>query len=151
MSWFQTTLTERNGKSYAKTVLLNTKKCGESYADSTSCVLYYNDYGKKTTKLKSSSTQDTVEALLENSTLYNTRVMLPIIGKSTVRTVELGTEDLFSSNTRGVTADDLVMAWDIDASTCYALFEQGFGTVLYKVDDVIANLESASSTSVSIA
>ena len=152
MAWFRTTLTEKQGKSFAKTVLLNTKKCGETIADSTSCVFYYNDYGKKTTKFKSSSTQDTIEALLERSTQYNDRVMLPILGKSTVRTAELGTEDIFaSSNTRGFATDDLVVAWDIDANTCYALFAKGEGCVLYKVDDVIANLESASSTSVSIA
>lgn len=154
MAWIQVAVAEKNGNTFSKTLLLNTEKVGDIQASDSVAEFWYEDHGKTTAKYKTSSlTKDQLITLVSDSTLYDERIEIPALGRSLVKRNKLNDLDLFASETVvNVDADKLIDAWDIGStSTCYARFELGNKSILYKVDDTIANLESASSTSVSIA
>lgn len=145
-------VSHKNDVAYSKTLLLNSEKIGDIQSNGSYADFYYAAYGTTTWKFTTSAlTKDQLVALAEDSTLYASRLELPMLGKSMVRKVKLATADLFSSTTAiSVAASKFIQGYDIDVNTSYCLFELGEKTILYKVDDVIANIESASSTSVSI-
>ena len=153
MSWISVVVQEKNNKTFAKTLLLNSKKVGSIQADGTVAIFYYEDYGDKTTKYKTTTlTRDQLVTLVTTDQVYDNRVSLPVLGKSAVKRNKLSDADLFSAATEiNVELDQLIDAWDIGStSTSYARFALGEKFVLYKVNDTIANMESASSTSVSL-
>ena len=154
-AWIQVAISHKNDQTFSKTLLLNTAKVGEIKAYSTSYgEFYYSDYGKKTTKYRCSAlTKDQLVTLVTTEQVFDSRIEIPVLGKSTVKRNKLSTEDLFASSTvYNVEVAQLIDAWDIGStSTCYARFELGEKFILYKINDTIADLESASSTSPSIA
>jgi len=153
MALFQLTSTYKNNKQSAKTLLLNTAKVGDIQAYSTVSEFFYAEADNKTTKYRTALTKDQLTTLVNTATEWDDRVELPILGKSIVKTTKLSTEDLFASTTTiNVDMDYLIHGWDIGStSTSYLLFGFGGKKILYKVNDTIANIEGASSTSVSIA
>lgn len=153
MAWISIALAKKNDNAYVQTRLMNSIKLGDIKTNGSYADFYYEEYDGTTSKYTTSAlTKDSLVALVDDSTLYADRVEISILGSSSGRKNKLGTADLYASaETINVAASRLVGAVDIDASTCYALFELGKKTILYKVDATIAELESASSTSVSIA
>lgn len=153
MAIYQATSTHRNDKTDAKTLLLSTKKTGDIQAFSTVSEFFYEDNYRKTTLYRTALTKDQMTALVEDAREWSNRVELYMLGKSTVKTAKLSDTDLFAATTViNVNMDKLIKGWDIGAtSTSYLQFELGKKIVLYKVNDTIANIEGASSTSVSIA
>jgi hypothetical protein len=154
-SWVQVAVSHKNDQTFSKTLLLNTAKVGEIKAYSSSYAeFFYADYGDKTTKYRCSAlTKDELVTLVTAEQVNDNRIELPILGKSIVKRNKLSSTDLFDSATvYNVELEQLIDAWDIGStSTAYARFQLGDKFVLYKVNDTIANMESASSTSVSIA
>ena len=153
MALIQIPVGYKNGVAYSKTLLLNSDKFGDCESNSTYADFWYEDYGKKVTKYTTSSyTKDQVVALL-NSTLYENRIELSMLGKSTTRSNALTTKDLFASATTiNVDANKVVKGWtNADTTTSTLQIAIGEKYVTYKVDATIAEIESASSTSVSIA
>lgn len=150
---FQSTVTYRNRKSYAKTLLLNTNRVTAIQAYSTVSEFYYKEGDKKTVLYRTALTKDQLTTLVSSATVFSNLVELPVLGKSSVKTAKLSSEDLFASTTTiNVNMDHLVFGWDIGStSTSYLLFRYGDKTTLYKVNDTITNIEGASSTSISIA
>ena len=153
MAVFQVTTTYKDRKASAETLLLSTNKVGDIQAYSTVSEFYYAASDNETILYRTALTKDQLTTLVDNATEFNDRVELPILGKSVVRTKTLGSNDLFDSTTTiNVDMDNLIQGKDIGStSTSYLLFGFGGKKILYKVDDTIANIESASSTSTSIA
>jgi hypothetical protein len=153
MALIQLAVGYKNGVAYSKTLLLNTDKFGDVQSNSTYADFWYEDYGKKVTKYTTSATtKDQVVALL-NSTLYENRIELSMLGKSTTRSTPLPSDDLFASATViNIDANKVVKGWtNADTTTSTLQVAIGEKYVTYKVDATIAEIESASSTSVSIA
>jgi len=155
MAWIQVSVAEKNDNAFVKTLLLNTTKFGSIETSGSVAVFYYADYSRKTSKYKTTSlTKDQLIALVtDTSQVYDNRVELPVLGKSPVKRNKLNDLDLFDSVTAiNVEIDNLIDAWDITGTdTCYARFELGDKSILYKVNDTIADMQGASSSSVSIA
>ncbi|GAF84299.1 unnamed protein product [marine sediment metagenome] len=153
MALFQSTVSHRDRKAYAKTLLLNNKNASLIQAYSTVSEFYYQEGLRKSVLYRTALTKDQLTALIDTAVEWNDFVELPILGKSNVKREQLNDEDLFASTTTiNVNMDFLVKGWDIGStSTSYLFFRFGEKTILYKVDDTIANIEGASSTSTSIA
>ena len=153
MALFQATTTYRDRAAYAKTLLLNNKKVDSIQAYSTVSEFYYAEKENRTRLYRTALTKDQLTALVDTAIEFNDFVELPILGKSVVKTQKLSSADLFASTTViNVNMDNLVHGFDIGStSTSYLLFRHGIKSILYKVDDTIANIEGASSTSTSIA
>lgn len=153
MALFQSTVSYRDRKAYAKTLLLNNKNATAIQAYSTVSEFYYKEGNRKTVLYRTALTKDQLTTLIDTATEYNDFVELSMLGKSDVKKEKLSSEDLFASATTvNVNMDFFVKGWDIGStSTSYCLFRFGEKFVLYKVNDTIANIESASSTSTSIA
>jgi hypothetical protein len=153
MAIFQSTTTYRNRKAYAKTLLLQTKNVTAIQAYSTVSEFYYQEGESKTVLYRTALTKDQLSTLISGATEFSNLVELPCLGKSNVKKTKLNDDDLFASETViNVNMDNLVFGWDIGStSTSYLLFRYGEKFTLYKVNDTIANIEGASSTSVSIA
>ena len=154
MAWVQVAVAEKNGSTFAKTLLLNTKKFGEIKANGTVAEFYYEEDSDATHNFKTSAlTKDQLVTLVTTDDLFDNRIELPILAVSKVKKNKTNSSDNLSSTTvYNVEADTLVWAWDIgtSATTCYGFFRVGKSSILYRINDTIANLESASSTSVSI-
>ena len=153
MALFQSTVTYRDRKAFADTLLLNTKKVDSIRAYSTVSEFYYVEKDNRTRLYRTALTKDELTTLISGATEFSNLVELPMLGKSTVKTAKLNALDLFASSTvYNVNMDNLVKGWNIGSTaTCYLLFRIGKKNILYKVDDNIADVEGASSTSVSIA
>jgi hypothetical protein len=153
MALFQATSTYKNRKAYAKTLLLNNKKVTAIQAYSSVSEFYYKEGERETNLYRTALTKDALTTLVTGAGEWSNFVELPVLGKSVVKRDRLSSEDLFASTTViNVNMDELVKGWDIGStSTSYLFFRVGEKSVLYKVNDTIANIEGASSTSVSIA
>ena len=153
MALFTSTVTHRDRVAFSETYLLNNKKVNSIQAYSTVSEFFYAEKEFLTRLFRTALTKDQLTALIDTATEWNDFVELPMLGKSLVRTKKLSTNDLFASETViNVNMDNLIYGWDIGStSTSYCLFRSGIKSVLYKVNDTIANIEGASSTSVSIA
>lgn len=153
MALFQVAVGYKNDVAYSKTLLLNSEKVGDVVSNSSYADFWYEDYGKKVTKYTTSAlTKDQVVALL-NSTLYDNRIELSMLGKSLTRSTALVAADLFASATTiNIDANKVVKGWtNSDTTTSTLQIAVGEKYVTYKVDATIAEIETASSTSVSIA
>lgn len=152
MAWIQVAVSKKNGATYSKTLLLNSDRFGQVKTFSTTAEFYYKELNGVTVKYVTSTlTRDQLITLITDTTMYDNRVGLDVTALSLVRTLNTGTEDALSATTEiNVEADQLVKAWDIDTSNCYALFETGKRHILYKVNSTIDELEGAYSTSVSL-
>jgi|GEM_PF-5546547 len=155
MSWIQVAVATKNGSTFSKTLLLNTKKFGEIKANGSLADFYYEEDWNTVHNFKTSAlTKDQLIALVTVDDIWDNRIELPILSVSKVKKNKTNaSDDLASTTVYNVEADTLVWAWDIGASatTCYGLFRVGKASILYRINDTIADLESASSTSVSIA
>lgn len=153
MALFQSTVTYRNRKAHAETYLLQTKRVTAIQAYNSVSEFYYNEGDKETNLYRTALTKDNLTALVTGATEFSNFVELPVLAKSTVKRNGLSDEDLFDSTTViNVNMDDLVKGWGIEStSTSYLYFKNGDKSILYKVNDTIADIESAGSTSVSIA
>lgn len=153
MALFQATTTYKNRKAHAKTYLLQNKKVTAIQAYSTVSEFYYKEGNRETNLYRTALTKDALTTLVTGATEFSNFVELPVLGKSLVKRDRLSDEDLFTSTTViNVNMDELVKGWDIGSTgTSYLLFRNGDKSVLYKVNDTIADIEGASSTSVSIA
>lgn len=153
MALFTSSVTYRNRKAYAKTLLLQTANVTAIQAYSTVSEFYYKEGEKETNLYRTALTKDALTTLVSGAIEYRNLVELPVLGKSNVKRNKLSDEDLFSSTTTiNVNMDFLIKGWDIGSTgTSYLLFRFGDKTVLYKVNDTIADIEGASSTSTSIA
>jgi hypothetical protein len=148
MALVQITTSYLNDRTSAETLLLNTAKIVDFYEKDASNVIFYykelEDRREKTNKYETALTKTQFEALFDE-TLYAARIDLPVleISSPTKRTFV---------KTINVSAADVIKAKDIDASTSYLWFARGaFQKVKVKVNATISEIESASSTSVSIA
>ena len=154
MAWKQVAVATKNGSTFSKTLLMNSKKFGEIKVNgSVAEFYYYEDWNTVHSFTTSSLTKDQLVALITVEDVFDNRVELPILAVSKVKKNKTNSTDNLSSTTAyNVELDNLVWAWDIgtSATTCYALFRTGKASILYRVNDTIANLESASSTSVSL-
>ena len=153
MSWISVSVATKNGSTYSKTLLLNTKKFGQIVAVGSLAEFYYEEDWNTIHKFTTSSlTRDQLVLLVTTEQDYDNRVSLDVLGLSTVKKVKLSDEDLLSAKTEyNVEVDQLVWGYDIGStSTCYVLFRTGKKSILYKVNSTIAELEAASSTSVSV-
>lgn len=148
MALITLTTTKKNDVTYAETELYNTEKIVDFRAvDATTIEFFYNeidDRREKTNSYQTASTKAAFEALF-NEALYVERVDLPILeiyspAKRTLNTV------------LNVKVADVIKAKDIDATTSYLTFARGaFAKIKVKVDATIAEIETATSTSESIA
>jgi hypothetical protein len=153
MALYRATVTHRDRVAHAKTYLLNNKNATAIQAYSTVSEFYNKEGIRKTVLYRTALTKDALTALVTGAGEWDNFVELPILAKSDVKKTRLSTEDNLASTTVvNVNMDNLVIGWDIGStSTSYLLFRFGEKFVLYKVNDTIANIEGASSTSVSIA
>lgn len=148
MALVQISVLTKNTEDHVKTYLFNTDRIVDFYASSATIVTFYykdiNDGRTRTDKYTTTLTKAQFEALF-NETLYVTRLDLPILEiytpvKQTVTRVV------------NVAVSEISKAWDISTTTCYLEFTRSdFQTVRLLVDATIAEIESSSSTSVSIA
>ena len=148
MALVQITTTNKNDVASAELLLFNTAKIVDFYPkDASNVIFYYKELGdnrEKTNKYETALTQSQFESLFDEA-LYETRIRLPIleIYSPSKRTV---------TRTINVAAADVIIAKDIDASTCYLSFGRGeFEKIKVKVNATIAEIESASSSSDSLA
>ena len=142
------TCTKKNNQAYAKTLLFNTDRIVDFYSkDASNTIVYYQnqvDRRDSTSKYEFALTKAQVESWFDES-LYNTRIDLPVLEKFAP------SKETFVKVVN-VAASDVVIGIDIDASTSYVEVARGsFEIVKFKVNSTIAEIESASSTSVSIA
>lgn len=142
------TTTKKNNQTYAKSLLFNTERVVDFYSkDASNTIVYYKnqvDRRDATDKYEFALTKAQVEAWFDES-LYNTRVDLPILEKYAP------SKETFVKVVN-VAASDVILGIDIDASTSYLWVARGsFEIIKFKVNATIAEIESASSTSVSIA
>jgi len=153
MALYQSTVTHRDRATYAKTLLLNNKNVSTIQAYSTVSEFYYKEGERKSVLYRTALTKDQLTALIDTAVEWNDFVELPILGRSYVKSQQLKAGDLFASTTViNVNMDYLIKGWDIGStSTSYLYFKIGEKSILYKVNDTIANIEGASSTSTSIA
>lgn len=147
MALVQLSVTKKNSLDYVYTELFNTARIPDFYAkDATTVIFYYKEIGDKrerTDKYETTLTLAQFEAKFDEI-LYDERVALPIL-------------EIYSpskevvTRTINVAVADVIKAKNIDATTCYLWFARGqFESIKVKVDATIAEIESASSTSVSI-
>jgi hypothetical protein len=150
---FQGTVTHRDRVTFAKTYLLNNKNVTTIQAYSTVSEFYYKEGERKTVLYRTALTKDALTTLVTGAGEWSNMVELPCLGQSFVKKDRLSSEDLFASTTvKNLNMDNLILGWDIGStSTSYLFFRFGEKTLLLKVNDTIANIEGASSTSVSIA
>jgi len=146
MALIQVPVTEKNRKSHSKTYLFNTENVGDFYADGTSTVFFYVELTngrRKPVEYKTSTGKTAFETLMD-STLYDNRMDVSAAEKTVT------SKETFSK-TVNIDVNKVIKGWDIDTTSCYLEVESGgFRVVKYKLNHVIADLESASSTSVSV-
>lgn len=148
MALVQVTTTYKNDITSAETLLLNTARIIDFYAkDASNTIFYYKELGgnrDKSVKYETALSKSAFETLI-SETLYAERIDLPI-------TYIYSPSKRALATTLNVSAADVIKGIDINTTESYVWFSRGgFSSVKVRVSATIAEIESASSTSESVA
>jgi hypothetical protein len=142
-------VTHKDGRAYAKTILLSCGKIGEAWDNSSSTADFYYDIeagrGPAVRFTATTLTKSTLTTAIENADTGNPRFQIHVMTENRGRSGEVAVDRLVTIYT-----EDILWGVDINTTTSYLYVKRGYDRVRLKTSHILTDIVSSASTSRSL-